>query len=450
MVRPFVFGRWFVTLVMLLFMGQAAWAGLYGDTEKVAELPADWRGLLADLRLLRQTANATAPVAVGSLRDRYRQALNKLTAISRERALTAAEEADRGLLLIRIGKPTEAVGVLRAAQTRFPSDFAIAANLGTAWHHLGDLDRAADQLRTSVALAPTDRRRAEQLHLQLVQLRRQEARRGTGIVGDLDPLFGGRYELASGDYPAGKLDEDTRHRLPTNAVALVQHLALCLPDDGRLIWQLGELAAAYGDIRNAEALLDLAQGEYGLSHPRLLRHRAALRTASAERAVPTPAGVTDLKAAHAAHGGTGIAFKSQRALILERLDPRSLPAIRRDAANNLPWALLAETALDRRFRPTFPTYLKDLDGLEVTFLGYMHPLGDDLEVSAFLAVEAPVGCWYCELPSTTGIVLVELAEGTTTPLTRGMIKVTGKLRLNAEDPEDFLFTLRDARVSVPD
>ena len=65
-------------------------------------------------------------------------------------------------------------------------------------------------------------------------------------------------------------------------------------------------------------------------------------------------------------------------------------------------------------------------------------------------IEYPVGCWYCEMPDVTGIVLVELAPGKRIRFTRGLIKVTGELHLNRTDPENFLYTIRKAKVAEAD
>jgi hypothetical protein len=76
----------------------------------------------------------------------------------------------------------------------------------------------------------------------------------------------------------------------------------------------------------------------------------------------------------------------------------------------------------------------------------MQPLGDDVESGSFLVIEYPVGCWYCEMPEMTAMVLVEMPEGKTRTYTRGLMKVTGKLKLNASDPENFLYIMKDAKV----
>jgi hypothetical protein len=77
----------------------------------------------------------------------------------------------------------------------------------------------------------------------------------------------------------------------------------------------------------------------------------------------------------------------------------------------------------------------------------MQPLGEELEVNAFMLIEYPVGCWYCEMPEMTAIVLVELPASKTFNYTRGQVRVTGRLKLNDSDPENFLFILRQAKVT---
>ena len=53
-----------------------------------------------------------------------------------------------------------------------------------------------------------------------------------------------------------------------------------------------------------------------------------------------------------------------------------------------------------------------------------------------------------EMPTTTGIVLVELEGNKTLRYSRSMLRVTGRLTLNATDPERFLFVVGDAKGEV--
>src|SRR5207244_8755381 len=108
----------------------------------------------------------------------------------------------------------------------------------------------------------------------LVRLRQREPRGAQ----NLDDLFGVRYVGDSGSYEPGKIAAKQRTKLHSEALAQAQQLALCLPADPRLLWQLAELANAHGDIRTAAAMMDGCV-EFGLRTPELLEHRRILRAA---------------------------------------------------------------------------------------------------------------------------------------------------------------------------
>jgi hypothetical protein len=423
-----------------LALPASARAGLYYSGEPMAELPAQWRGFLLDQRTLRGIAIKPGPkVAASPARVRYQEAAARLEALGRKQPLTADELADLGALYVRLGEPGKAIAVLRPAQRAHPRHFHIAANLGTAFQLQGDLQQAALCLEQSARLAPGKHQKAEEYHLKLVRLRLRDR----GDVRDVDDLFGVRYVDDRGEYTPGKLAAAEKKKLPASAAAVVQQLALWLPADARLLWQLAELANAHGDVRYAAAMMDGCLTQFGLQAPLLRRHRQLTRTAADALAKADP------KAEHGtAHAG-GLQARSKRPL-LTRLDQSALPPISATGVNELPWPVLAETTLDRKHRPTFPRYLKELEGKQVTLSGFMQPLRDDADVAAFMFIEYPVGCWYCEMPEVTGIVFVELPAGKTTAYTRGLVRVTGRLALNPSDPEDFLYTLRQAKVSEVD
>jgi tetratricopeptide (TPR) repeat protein len=413
-------------------------AGLYYSGETIAELPSQWRGFLLDQRTLRTIAVKPAgTTAATPARLRYEEAADKLVKLAKDRPLTADEAADLGALYVRLGEVGKAVEVLRPAQREHPEHFRLAANLGTAWQLQGDLEQAAAALHVAVKLAPGKYQKAEELQLKLVRLRARQGR----DVQDLDDLFGVRFVGADGKYEPGKLAPEQRKVLPADAAAQVQQLALWLPADARLLWLLGELAAAHGDVATAAAIMDGCVTEFGLRAPELRLHRQAMRAAADERARGSGA---EMKAQHEGHAGI-LKTRSSRPLA-NKLDQAPLPPIDPKGINALPWAVVTETTLDRQYKPTFPKYLQELDGKQVTLSGYMQPLSEDVECVAFLLIEYPVGCWYCEMPEMTGMVFVELPPGKAKTLTRNSLRVTGKLVLNGTDPENFLYTLRQAKV----
>jgi len=416
---------------LLLAAPLAARAGLYYSEERYAELPSQWPGYLLDQRALRGIAvKPAAGVPASPARLRYLDASLQLEKVGPEK-LTADELADLGALYVRLGEIGKAVSLLRPAQRAHPNHFRIAANLGTAWQLQGDLQQAELCLALAVRLAPGKFQKAEEYHLKLLRQRLREPR---GVQG-LDDLFGVRYVGDDGKYEPGKLAALERKKLPAGAVAIVQQLALWLPADPRLLWQLAELAASHGDLRTAAAIMDGCVTQFGLEDTELRRHRQLARRAADSGA----------KIVHETHAG-GLAARSRRPL-LTRLDPVTLPPISAAGVNALPWVLLAETAVDRNFRPTFAKYLTELEGKQVSLNGFIQPLREDADLGTFLLIENPVGCWYCEMPEVTGIVYVELPRGKAATYTRDLVRVVGRLALNASNPEEFLYTIRDARVT---
>jgi hypothetical protein len=301
----------------------------------------------------------------------------------------------------------------------------------------GDLNEAARALQEAVRLAPPRWKPFEEAHLKLVRMRQKEPKTTTG----LDNLFGVPFVGALGKPEAGKINPAARKKLPADDVAIVQQLALWLPSDARLLWLLGELANAHGDVRTAAAILEGVVTEFALTTPEA-RERRKLYRSAADDIAKLP------DSEHAKYRGD-VEFKSARP-VSRTLDAANLPAIRPDGVNALPWTVLAETVVDKPFRPRFHKHLALLDGKKVSLTGFMQPINMDLTVSGFMMIEYPIGCWFCETPEPAGIVYVEIAEGKSVPVKRGRVKVEGTLKLNTSDPEDFLYTLTGASVRDPD
>jgi hypothetical protein len=424
--------------VLLALCPSGASAGLYYSGEQFAELPSRSSGFLVDHRALRAAGYQRPDGLPSPLRDDYLASAERLEKLAKTRALTADESADLGALFVRLGKPEKALNVLAPAARKFPEHFRVAANLGTAFQFNGDPERAATQLEEAVRLAPAKLKPFEQAHLKLLKLRLKEGKLPNGPTS-ADDLFGVKYVGASDVPEAGKLADAELKKLPDNAVAIVQQLALWLPADGRLLWQFGELCNAYGDVRSAAAALDGCVTEFALGAPDLRKRRQLYRAAADELAK---------KPGHEQHRGT-LKTKSSRPLV-RAFDEALLPAIADDKVNALPWPVLAATTVNAKGQPTFAKYLDKLDGKTVSLTGFMQPTKDELTVSAFLLLEYPVGCWFCETPDPTGLLSVELKAGKTTEFKRGLVKVTGTLVLNRDNPEGYLFSLKDARLGGAD
>lgn len=114
-----------------------------------------------------------------------------------------------------------------------------------------------------------------------------------------------------------------------------------------------------------------------------------------------------------------------------------------DELVRLTWEALVATPIANNGRPAFPVALKQVDGERVRLVGYMTPLDDYGLVDVFLLVASPVSCFYCQSPGPTGIVAVSLS-GPAARMSLEPVEVEGTLRLNADDPEDFLFAIESA------
>src|SRR5262249_40453252 len=129
----------------------------------------------------------------------------------------------------------------------------------------------------------------------LVRLRLRQPRDSQ----ELDDLFDVRFVGEDGQFTPGKLGAAQRKKLPSDALAVAQQLALWLPADGRLPWQLAELANAHGDVKTAAAILDGCVTEFGMHAAELRRHRQLARAAADALAKDT----TSAQAAHEGHAG---------------------------------------------------------------------------------------------------------------------------------------------------
>jgi tetratricopeptide (TPR) repeat protein len=426
---------WFA-FTALGILASPARAGLHLSSETYADLPSQWRGFLLDQRTVRQIAvPAGEKVDASPWRVRYLDELKKLDDKEKTSVLSADQTADQGALLLRLGNVDRAVNVLRAGQSKHPNHFAIAANLGTAWQLKGDYAGAAESLRQAVRLAPGKWLGAEELHLKLVLGRLKQKQPNQ----DLDELFGIRYFTPDDD----NTPEAERKKLSPRSVGLVQQLALWLPADGPLLWQLAELANAYGDARTAASLMEGCVVQFGMTNRDLRRRRLLLKEAVA-KLPPVPLGD---KAGHQPGHAGSLAFRSRKPLI-SGLVETALPPISDAGVNPVPWEVFTSTAYEGKFPPKYSSYMKDLGGKRISLTGFLQPLND--EGTAFLLIEFPVGCWYCEMPEFTGIILLDPPAGDTIRFERGLQRVVGRLSLNTNDPEDFLFTLREAKIAPID
>ena len=417
---------------IFLFEG-SVFGGVYYSQESYNELPSQWRGLLMDQRQLRQLGIEPKPNQTSTeFRKKYLQDLSRLDKLSKEKKLLPEEFSDLGALLIRLNQAPQALETLRKADREYPQNFRILSNLASAWQTLGEFDRAIQVSEQAIALAPGKYVGAEKLHLFWInQLKKQKAGQ------KVDNLFSLQFQSQAGKYLPGGIDPAQLKNIPADAIASVQLLALWFPADPFLLMQLAEIANASGDPEVALAMMDGCVTEFGLREILLLEHRRILKEYVQARKT-----AKDEK--HQDHKNWFLP-KSMRPFALDKME-LDLPPVKTNAVNLLPWLVLAQTQVDRKALAQYPAYLKQLENQKVQIEGHMQPVGEEHESSTFLLLENPVGCWYCEMPSLNGMVLIELKDSKVVRMSRQAQIIRGKLQLRKDDPEKFLFTILEAEM----
>ncbi len=389
-------------------------------------MPSQWKGWLLDHRQFLRCQNPAPGIKPTEMRVRYERLAMELQAKRKTKPLSPDDSAELGGLLLRLGKPEEALGILQASQRTHPQHFRLASHLCQAWCATGQWNQARILSEESIRLAPGRWMGPEELMAKWIRLRQS-------TPGDrLVPLFVDSWEGLAEAIAVGKPWEKAKSIAPSD-LGNLQTLALWFPADPGLLAQAGVLCAVVGDVRQAGLILEGAVSEFGVRDPVVMRLRSVCKEIGAKQ--------TD----HKPHQSL-VKYRSTRP-IEDSSELPDLPAIVPGMRTEVPWIVFSKTRLGPRREPEFPKFLKSLDGTEVSVEGYLQPFGENLDAGIFLLVENAVGCWWCEMPDLTGMIRVELAENQPLPALRRSVDVRGKLRLNSTNPESHLFFLDDVVVT---
>jgi hypothetical protein len=263
-------GTWIVAAVLVVGAGMAgpARAGVY-TTEEFWPLPKrfnEFRQKWADYRAAALPPAKDAPAEAPGVR--YRRRVAELEARERRGWLSLDDRINLGAYYIRLQQPQKAIQLLEGSARQ--GHFMVLANLASAYEQAGMLDRAYDYQSQALSSWPAGHpgwdtfqvnfyRKAEKYQQTLLQLRLEEARtlpparRGELRLDNLFPRL--RFVGPGGQYQAGGIAAAQWGDMPGDAVALVEQLVLWSPFDERLLWLLGELLNANGDVAGAAAIL---------------------------------------------------------------------------------------------------------------------------------------------------------------------------------------------------
>jgi tetratricopeptide (TPR) repeat protein len=260
-------GAWIIAALVVGTVAAPARAGVYNTAEPWPQ-PRPFAQFQQDLAAYRSATLKEEDLPPDSLGAHYVRRIAELEAEDARGMLTLEGRINLGAYLIRRGKYNEAVAVLEKAQTS--RNFMLRANLATAYELAGVPDRALLYRQLALSSWPATYpgwdtvqvnfyRKAEQMHLTLLQLRQEDARRQANRSAlRLDNLFPKvQFIGPGGQYEAGTIAPAQWSEIPNDAGGLVEQLLLWMPFDARLQWMLGELLNANGDVSGAAAMMKL-------------------------------------------------------------------------------------------------------------------------------------------------------------------------------------------------
>jgi tetratricopeptide (TPR) repeat protein len=230
---------------------------LVGKDGTVQELPFD------QFRLRHEELKAIPiPTPESAMRKAYLKRRAELESRPPDR-LPVQDLVSLGECEARLGDRDKSFSAYRLAASREPENFLAQSGLAAIHLMRGELRDArltqfrAERLRPAELPAMTKAQtawmlRVEKLLGQLLRERLLEFNQKTPLQTlTVDDLFGVQFVGPSGDYEAGSIAAEQKEKLPGDAVAIVQQLVLWFPHDARLLWLLGELYNANGQIREA-------------------------------------------------------------------------------------------------------------------------------------------------------------------------------------------------------
>jgi tetratricopeptide (TPR) repeat protein len=299
--------RTFAVAIVLL-VGSPAFAGLYDGSQLTSSLftatgvkPLNYEQLQDELGKLTAVADPKIRLGPG-VAARAAVVKQRDELLSRGPAsLDPTALSHLGALQWRLRDGDAALNTLRQATNRDPRNFWALTNLGSVHQSLGQLREALSNLEAARDVFPDPwpdgpkaaaewYRQAENYQFRLVRSRLKETMgRPAGgrpiAASDVDDLFAGlKFVGPSGQFEAGKLADAERAKLPKDAVAIVQQLLLWFPEDARLLWLLGELYNADGNLEAALKMFDMCIWSRRYESPALRDHRRIVQEAFESRA----------------------------------------------------------------------------------------------------------------------------------------------------------------------
>lgn len=231
------------------------------------------------------------PTPRGRAMTRVRELAAKLPRLTPDERLTHAAD------LIRTGTLGKEFAALKKLTGERPREYRLAANYAHAetlagnWSvavrgfedHVLELDPPAELTGTTPEQLKWLLAVEKGAYRKWLRARLTDSGRKAGTDGDAYPLFPGVT------FTGTELPEAEMAKLPADAVAVVQQLALWSPTDTGLLWLLAELYAATGQPRAADDAFDMCTWGAGMTgQKKLMDHRKRVKSAVEKLPPPAP------------------------------------------------------------------------------------------------------------------------------------------------------------------
>lgn len=116
--------------------------------------------------------------------------------------------------------------------------------------------------------------------------------------------------------------------------------------------------------------------------------------------------------------------------------------------NLLRWNHLRKTKGTLRKGGRFGESLYDYHQKHVNIVGFMVPQEQFRDVTEFLLLPIPLECYFCAMPPSRDVLLVQLAKGETAQIYMEPIVVNGIFEIHEGPGQKFFYSLEDARIGA--
>lgn len=173
------------------------------------------------------------------------------------------DRCDYAVAKMYLGQYNEAVELLRQLETEKPGEYAVAANLGTAYELSGDNESALKWIREGMQRNQNSHRGTEWLHAKILETKISIAKEPDYLtrhtILDLDAkMIGDHITVSDQSYTLDKVAEALRYQLEER----MQFVKPTEPVVAALLFDYAAVEAATRTLESAEKLLNLA-AEYG-------------------------------------------------------------------------------------------------------------------------------------------------------------------------------------------